>query len=213
MRVALRLTLLLGALAGFAARAVGGVTPVTFVFELPADDRSPYARELWAEVVLPSQQTLTFPVFFSDHGQFAVRARASAAGEYRLGRVFETVQGRPVALDAKPLGADRVTVRDLEGLPAIGRAAGTPPRLVFSTGGTYTPIGANLAWASTGRVQFYLDAFNSFARDGLNWTRIWMAHWSGLNLDWLPKDRGPSSPPGILDQRVSADWDRIIGAA
>ena len=213
MRVVLRLTVLLGALAGFAAGARGGVAPVTFAFELPADDRNPYARELWAEVVLPSQQTLTLPVFFSGHGRFAVRARASGAGEYRLGRVVETVQGRSVALVAKPLGGDQVTVRDLEDRPAIRRAVGPPPCLVFSTGDTYTPIGANLAWASTGRVQFYLDAFNSFAREGLNWTRIWMVHWSGLNLDWLPEDMGQSPPPGILDQRVSADWDRIVAAA
>jgi hypothetical protein len=213
MRVVLRLTLLLGALAGFAAGALGGVAPVTFVFELPADERNPYARDLWAEVVLPSQQTLTLPVFFSGRGRFAVRARASAAGEYRLGRVVETVQGQPVALVAKPIGGDQVTVRDLEDRPAIHRAAGTPPRLVFSTGGTYTPIGANLAWASTGRVQFHLDALNSFASEGLNWTRIWMVHWSGLNLDWLPEDMGPSPPPGDLDQRVSADWDRIVAEA
>jgi len=213
MRLVLRFTLLLGALVGFAVGALAGVAPVTFLFELPADERNPYARDLWADVVLPSQQTLTLPVFFYGSGRFAVRARASAAGVYRLGRVVETVQGQPVALVAKPIGGDKVTVRDPEGRMAIGRAAGTPPRLVFSTGGTYTPIGTNLAWAPTGRVQFYLDAFNSFARAGLNWTRIWMVHWSGLNLDWLPEDMGKSPPPGILDERVAADWDRIIATA
>jgi hypothetical protein len=213
MRFALRLILLLSALARLAVGAFGGTAPVTFVFALPADERNPYARDLWADVVIPSQQTLTLPVFFFGNGRFAVRARASAAGEYRLSRVVETVQGQPVALAAKLIGDDRVTVRDLEDRPAIRRAAGTPPRLVFSTGGTYTPIGTNLAWASTGGVQFYLDAFDAFARAGLNWTRIWMAHWSGLNLDWLPEGMGRSPPPGVLDQRVSADWDRIIAAA
>ncbi len=213
MRVALRLTLVLGALAGFAVGALRAAAPVTFVFELPAGDPNPYARELWAEVVLPSQQTLTLPVFFFASGRFAVRARASAAGEYRLGRIVETVQGQSVALVAKPVGDDHVTVRDLEDRPAIQRAAGTPPRLVYSTGGTYTPIGANLAWASTGRVQFYLDAFDAFAREGLNWTRIWMVHWGDLNLDWLPEDMGKSPPPGVLDQRVAADWDRIVSDA
>ncbi|HTZ20822.1 MAG TPA: hypothetical protein VMC06_08065 [Opitutaceae bacterium] len=213
MRLILRLTLLSGALAGFAAGALGGVAPVTFVFELPADERNPYARDLWADVVLPSQQTLTLPVFFFGSGRFAVRARASAAGDYRLGRVVETVNGQPVVLVAKPVGGDRVTTRDPEDRPAIHCAAGSPPRLVFATGGTYTPVGANLAWASTGRVQFHLDAFNSFAREGLNWTRIWMVHWSGLNLDWLPEDMGPSPAPGDLDQRVAADWDRIVADA
>ena len=114
MRLSLRLPLLLGALAGFAVGARGGTAPVTFVFELPADEHNPYARDLWAEVVLPSQQTLTLPVFFSGHGRFAVRARASAAGEYRLGRVVEAVKGQPVALVAKLIGGDQVIVRDRE---------------------------------------------------------------------------------------------------
>jgi hypothetical protein len=93
------------------------------------------------------------------------------------------------------------------------RRAGQPARLVLTSGAVYTPIGANLAWADKDRVAFHLRALDAFGRAGLNWTRIWMVHWSGLNLDWLPEDMGRSPPSGYLDLRVAADWDKIVAMA
>jgi hypothetical protein len=203
--------ILAGVLAGTAfARAA---SPVTFVFRLPPDQRDPFVRDIWAEVVTPSQKTLRLPAFFTGSGQFAVRARAEEAGEYHLGRITETTEGRSGELAAKLAGRDNTYVRKVEGRPAVQSAAGAPPRLVLSNGTSYTPIGANLAWASTGRVEFHLRALKAFAGAGLNWTRIWMVHWSGLNLDWLPEDMGKSPPPGIFDLRVATDWDKIVSLA
>jgi hypothetical protein len=203
----------LGALLVLIAVAQAAPDPVSFVFKLPADQRNPFARDLWAEVVTPSLKTLRLPVFFAGSGRFAVRARAEEQGEYRLGKVTEVIKGEEVVLTAKVVGRDKVRIRAIEDRPAVRCAAGTPPRLVLSTGSTYVPIGANLAWASTGRVEFHRRAIGAFAQAGLNWSRIWMVHWSGLNLDWLPPDMGPSPPPGIFDLRVAADWDTIVSLA
>jgi hypothetical protein len=195
------------------AAAQAAPEPVTFAFTVPSDQGNPFARDIWAEVITPSGKTLRQPAFFAGGEQFAVRARAEAPGEYRLGKVTEVIKGQTVVLTAKLVGRDKIRVRAIEDRPAVEYTAGTPARLVFSNGATYVPIGANLAWASTGRVEFYLRALEAFARAGLNWTRIWMVHWSGLNLDWLPEDMGKSPPPGSFDLRVAADWDTIVSLA
>ncbi|HZL46972.1 MAG TPA: cellulase family glycosylhydrolase [Opitutaceae bacterium] len=197
----------------FAAGAWASVSPVSFVFDLPPDSRNPFAREVWAEVVTPSGKALRLPAFFAGNGQFAVRARANEAGEYRLGNITEINQGQTAALAAKVAGSDRVQIREIEDRSSVHGAAGLPARLAFASGATYTPIGANLAWAGADRGQFYPRAFREFAQAGLNWTRIWMVHWSGLNLDWLPGDMGKSPPPGTLDLRVAVAWDQIVRQA
>jgi hypothetical protein len=189
------------------------VDPVTFVFRLPPDARNPFTRILWAEVVTPGYETIRLPVFFAGDGQFAVRARAGEKGEYRLGKVTENFRGQITILTPDMVSRDRQRIREVEELPAVRCAAGQPARLELADGTVYTPIGANLAWADQDRVAFHLRALAAFGRAGLNWTRIWMVHWSGLNLDWLPDDMGKSPPPGFLDLRVAADWDKIVAQA
>ena len=61
----------------------------------------------------------------------------------------------------------------------------------------------NLAWATGDRAKFFPSAFARFQQAGLNWSRIWMCHWGGTNLDWLPDDLGASPAPGTLDLRVA----------
>ena len=187
--------------------------PVTFAFKLLPDAADPFARDIWAEVITPSRATLRLPAYYAGNGRFAVRARAEEPGEYRLGHITEMVNGQAVALAFRPVGGDRSRVLTVEDRPAVRCAAGPPPRLVLADGTPYVPLGANLAWADDSRVATHRRALRAFAAAGLNWTRIWMVHWSGLNLDWLPEDMGRSPPPGALDLRVAADWDKIISTA
>jgi hypothetical protein len=172
---------------------------------------------LWAEIATPSGRILRAPAYFLGGDNFAVRARADEAGEYRLGKITETSEAAgPVALAVEPAGPRRIHISptERETRLAIGRAVGLPPRLVRSDGATYTPFGASLAWAPVrDRVAWYRRAFGEFSAAGLNWTRVWMAHWGGLNLDWLTPAMGRSPPPGELDLRVAADWDDIVSAA
>lgn len=188
--------------------------PVEFVFRAPGARQNPFARELWAEVVLPSGKILSLPAFYVGGENFAVRARASEAGDYQLGRVTEISGGKEAIPGFDAVSPKTVRVTATQTLPQVGLAAGDPTRFAYAgSGTTYTPIGANLAWASEGRSRFYEQALPQFAAEGLNWTRIWMAHWNGLNLDWLPEDYGDSPAPGHLDLRVAADWDRTVAVA
>ena len=40
-----------------------------------------------------------------------------------------------------------------------------------------------------------------------------MAHWGGLNLDWLPESLGSSPRGGELDLRVAEAWDKMLETA
>lgn len=189
--------------------------PVEFTFQLPTDKgQNPFARELWAEVIMPSGKNLRLPVFYAGGENFAVRARASEVGDYHLGKITEKIGKKEIMPAAKIVTPTPVRVEAAGKLPQVTRAAGDHSRLIFEgSDRTYTPIGANLAWASEGRAAFYERALPQFGAEGLNWTRIWMAHWDGLNLDWLPVDMGASPPAGQLDLRVAAEWDRIVASA
>ena len=198
-------------LGGTTSAAVG---PVEFTFHLPPTAQNPFAREVWAEVSTPSGKTLRLPAFHVGGDNFAVRARAGEIGEYRIGRVTENSGAREMSPVVELVSPRAVRVESAQNLPQVGiDPADSRGFVLAGSGAAYTPIGANLAWATEGRVEFYERALPQFAAEGLNWTRIWMAHWDGLNLDWLPQDFGDSPPPGHLDLRVARDWDRIVASA
>ncbi len=200
-------------LSGLGGLYAGGGGPAEFTFQLPKGDRHPYAREVWAEIILPSQKMVRLPVYFAGGDRYAVRARASAAGAYRLDRVIEVIDGKPVTHEPQLVSGNPVVVTTPQTLPSVRRGAGRPARLAHPDGTTYVPVGTNLAWAAERGAAYYERVMPRYAGEGLNWMRVWMAHWSGLNLDWLPEDMGASPPPGILDQRVAAEWDRLVAAA
>ena len=207
---------LLGSLLPVMAALAGPAQPVELCFRLPAAGENPFAREIWAEVITPARATLRLPAFFLGNDRFAVRARATETGEYRLGRVTENsaAGSAPLPLAVTPENEGRQTVREVQTLPAVTGVRGRPAGFRLGNGATYTPVGANVAWArGAPPVDFYRQACAEFGRQGLNWMRVWMAHWGGTNLDWRSKEAGASPAPGSLDLQVAADWDRIVAAA
>jgi len=199
--------------------AAAGPKPVEFDFLVPNNPatQNQYSRELWAEVVTPSGQKLMLPAYYADAGLYAVRARPDELGPYRFGAVSETTLGirktdLVVSLVTPAVVQNAVRTR----LPAILIDPKDPRRLARADGLPYLPVGANLAWAPDeviDKVAYYERAFPAFAKANLNWMRIWMAHWDGLNLDWLPATMGPSPKPGVISADVADNWDRILAAA
>lgn len=196
--------------------AARGAQPVEFAFSVPKAEkvRNPFAREIWAEVALPSGKTILLPAFYEGQETYAVRARPSELGTYRLGTVSEALGNGPATrLDAKPVSPGEVAVSARERLPAIGRDPRDSHAFIRSDGRRFFPIGANVAWADGDAVPFYQGAIAAFARSHLNWMRVWMVHWSGLNLDWVPDWIGQSPPVGGIDPDVAKRWDQLIDAA
>ena len=124
----------------------------------------------------------------------------------------ETTTDGLVVRDAKRLGSGKFVVKQV-GSPhgGIGIDPRNPRRFAFADGTPCVPLGANLAWASGPRETYFPAMFAKFQQAGLNWTRIWMCHWGGTNLDWL--DQGPSPTPGTLDLGVATFWDSIVESA
>ena len=208
-RLRAALSLLLAALPLFATAA-----PVEFSFKLERTAGNPFSREIWADVTTPSGQTLRLPAFLSASDTWSVRTRAALVGEYRLGAVQETTPAGLVTLPAKRRSAASVAVKqadDPRGNVVIDPK--NPRRFAFADGTPYVPFGMNLAWATGDRAKFFPSAFARFQQAGLDWARIWMCHWGGTNLDWLPDDLGASPAPGTLDLRVAKFWDSIVAAA
>jgi Cellulase (glycosyl hydrolase family 5) len=208
----------LGALFACLLTAARAARPVEFRFRVPpaAGVRNPFAREIWAEVATPSGRDLLLPAFCEGGTDFAVRARPSELGTYQLGKVVEATEGRkPAEIAAVPLSPRKVVNRERERLPAILVDPRHPRRFIRSDGAPYFPIGANVAWPPAGAAPgpYYRTALAAFARAHLSWMRVWMAHWSGLSLDWLPPEMGRSPPPGGIDPRVAGRWDQIVEAA
>ncbi len=199
--------------------AAAAPKPIEFDFVAPDNPatKNLYSRELWAEVVTPSGQKLNLPAYYADGGLFAVRARPEELGRYRFGAVSETTLGiRKTDLVVSLVTPAEVQNTERTRLPSVVVDPKDPRRFIRSDGLPFTPVGANLAWApagATGTLGYYQNAFPLFAKANLNWMRIWMAHWDGLNLDWLPKNLGPSPKPGTVDEGVAETWDRVVSLA
>ncbi|MFT3867473.1 MAG: DUF5060 domain-containing protein [Nibricoccus sp.] len=187
--------------------------PVEFEFKVSPSEANPFAREIWAEVTLPSGRVINHPAFYVGNNRYAVRARADSAGQYELGKITETRGESSVELVSDVRGSRQKDIRAAELRPGIKIDPVDPRRFVLSSGERFVPLGANLAWPDASGLRFYRRAFEAFSRNGLNWTRVWMSHWGGLNLDWPSERRGPS-PRGVeLDLRVAEKWDEIFETA
>lgn len=185
--------------------------PVEFRFEVPAnpDEPNPFARELWADVTIPSKGVRAFPAFY-DGNAFAVRVRTDATGTYILGRVSETTGSKPHDLIAHASIPTMIDVATPTTHPAVARDPVARRRFLASDGQPFVPVGANVAWPEGEVVPFYRSALAAFGGEHLNWMRVWMSHWGKLNLDWV---RGATVPLGTIDAAVAGNWDAIVTEA
>jgi hypothetical protein len=83
-------------------------------------------------------------------------------------------------------------------------SSGDPSRFAFDDGSAYLPVGHNMAWGDVPAMATRAGAA------GLNWGRVWMCHWSNMNLDWI---MNKPVPIGELDLDVARSWDKAIEAA
>ena len=181
---------------------------------------TPLPGEVSATVETPAGKMLRVPAFWLEGPRFAVRVFGSEAGQYHL-RSVEEYQGS--AWVAHPL-EDVEEKRDPVLMPA-GRSFVSidpqhPQHFAFDDGRRFVPVGGNIPWLLSPEdslekrlIPYYQKRFEQFANAGLNWARIWMAHWSRLNLDWLEEDLVDQPEPGWLVQDVAENWDRIIASA
>ena len=189
--------------------------PVEFSFRPTEREGNPFAREIWAAIESPDKSTRDLPAYYAGNGVWSVRTRPDQRGAYRLLSAHEIIAHQPAPLSFQPVSSERVRVRDTDELgPAIRIDPRTSRDFLDGFGNLYYPIGGNLPWASgSSPEQYYPAAFADFQSAGLNWARLWMAHWGQLNLDWVEAEHGEQPEPGHLSLEVADRWDRIVTAA
>ena len=151
---------------------------------------------------------VSLPAFFDGGKTWRVRHAPTAAGEYAVERV--TLNGK--AADVTNLQTPGF---DVTGEPGRGfvRLTDSKRTFAFDDGEPYYPVGYNLGWHRGGDPAL-VRSIRTMGEARGNWTRIWMNHWDGKNLDWV-EDHGdfPQPPLGELVLGVARKWDDLLTTA
>jgi hypothetical protein len=176
------------------------------VTNLTTDPFDYTATDVRVQIRQPDDSTVSLPAFFDGGTTWRVRHTPALAGIYSVSNV--TLNG--TLLSVSNLQPASWTVAGSPTAAGFIRVDPSNPRRFITGNGTrYFPIGANVAWDASGH-----NVTNIFWKMGAaheNWSRVWMNHWDGKNLDWPAS--GATLPRGQLNLTVARKWDGIVAAA
>jgi Domain of unknown function (DUF5060) len=162
------------------------------------------------KILQPDNSTATLPAFFDGGTTWRVRHMPTMPGTYSVtgvtlnGLAFPVVNLQPASwtVAGPPTGTGYVRVDP-----------SNPRRFITGNGRRFFPRGEDVAWdVSDGSITHNVtNIFWKMAAAHENWSRVWMDHWDGKNLDWPAS--GPTLPLGQLNLTVAQKWDGIVAAA
>ena len=188
----------------------GTVYPmVEATFRLPDNSPDPFAEEFWAWIADDAGVGIWVPAFYDGDGTWKVRHTSRVPGYFRISIHAERdgIRETKEVMNLQPM------TFEVEGVPSDPGFVRVNPEhpQTFLRGDkeTYFPVGMNIGWdvSEQDDVVAFLERL---AVAGGNWTRIWMCHWDGKNLDWI---QGGTIPRGQIDLKAARKWDRIVAAA
>jgi hypothetical protein len=187
-----------------------GVYPkIETSFNLPEAKGDPYDYEkVNVQVTLkqPDGTTVDVPCFFDGGTTWRMRYTPSAAGQYN---VVSVKLNHEIAHEEKLEKKDwTVNGEPIPGFVRIER--GDHTRFVLDNGAHFFPLGHNQAWQSD-KLPDIPEMFTKMHDAGENWSRVWMTHWDGKNLDWRADGKNPKL--GDIDLDAAKKWDAIVSAA
>jgi hypothetical protein len=178
-------------------------------FQLPSVPGDPFDYEhvnVQVTIRKPDNGTVELPAFFDGDKTWRVRYSPPATGQYS---VVTVKLNREIAHEEKLQPKDWTVRGDPKpGFVRIDHADHT--RFVFDDGARYYPIGQNQAWRSD-KLPEIPALFAKMHAAGENWSRVWMTHWDGKNLDWPAS--GKPDKPGEIDLAAAKKWDAIVQGA
>jgi hypothetical protein len=145
----------------------------------------------------------TIPAFFDGGTTWRARHMPMVEGHYVVEAI--TLNNRVLDVRARPhqWNVERVKNRGFVRIDPEDKT-----RFVYDSGRPYFPLGHNQAWRNSDLPDIP-QLFDKMGANGENWSRVWMNHWDGKNLDW-PRPKGDF---GTLNLDVARRWDSIVGAA
>ena len=162
--------------------------------------------DVHVQILQPDNSMVLLPAFFDGGTTWRVRHTPTMAGIYSVLGV--TLNGSPLSVASL-----QPTSWTIAGPPTdagfIRVDPSNPRRFITANGKRFFPRGEDVAWDAG---SYYVT--NIFWRMGAaheNWSRVWMDHWDGKNLDWPAY--GPTLPTGQLNLTVAQKWDGIVAAA
>jgi hypothetical protein len=178
-------------------------------FHLPGLKGDPFDyEEVNVQVTLrkPDGGTVDVPAFFDGDDTWRMRFTPNQPGQYA---VITIKLNRQTAHEQNLEKKDWTVNGDPQ--PGFVRVdKGDHSRFVFDGGARYFPLGQDQAWHSD-KLPEIPDLFAKMHAAGENWTRVWMNHWDGKNLDWPAA--GKPAKLGDIDLKVAKKWDEIVDAA
>lgn len=114
--------------------------------------------------------------------QFRLRYLPTEAGECSLEIVIK-VDGVLIQTFHKSFTVLEQTTDDYQGFLEVDSSSNR--HFVFSEGGTYIPVGQNVAWYTSADRKYYdyLNWFDQMGQAKMNYARVWMAAW-GYSIFW-----------------------------
>ena len=172
--------------------ARGTYTKIEASFNITSLTTDPFdytATDVRVQILQPDNSTVLLPAFFYGGTTWRVRHAPTMAGIYSVLGV--TLNGAPLSV-ANQQPASWTVAGPLTDAGFIRVDPANPRRFITDNGKRFFPRGENVAWDAGGH-----NVTNIFWKMGAaheNWSRVWMDHWDGKNLDWPAS--GPTLPPG-----------------
>ena len=182
---------------------------IEVAFDWPDFTGDPFdylAHDVRVRVAAPGGAIVSLPAFFDGGTQWRARHTPKTPGTYKIVGVFDN--GRKLDLSAQP---QRFKVGKADALNGVWVRVDSKNARRFSLadGQRFYPFGINQAWVG-GDQKGYEEKFAQLQKSGLNWSRIWMNHWDGKNLDW---PAGGKIRIGDIDLKAARTWDNIVASA
>ncbi|MBV9867264.1 MAG: DUF5060 domain-containing protein [Abitibacteriaceae bacterium] len=180
-------------------------------FQLPDVQSDPFDYEqtdIEATLRQPNGSTRQIPAFFDGNSLWRVRFTPTTPGKYSVTAI--QLNGRQIVEVLQRLPQREWTVggQPQPGFVRVDRLDAN--RFSFDNGTRYFPIGHNQAWQN-GNAPDIPTLFGKMHAAGENWSRVWMNHWDGKNLDWPPGGNPPKL--GEINLNAARKWDAIVEAA
>jgi|GEM_PF-890478 len=132
--------------------------------------------------VLPNDFAIVLAYLPENDPQYRMRYETAETGDFDA-EVYVTVDGAVIQTFTKEFSVAADPASDYRGYVTIDATSNR--HFAFSAGGTYMPVGQNVAWY-TSKDRKYYDYkawFGEMGAVGMNYARVWMAAW-GFSIFW-----------------------------